>query len=191
MRPKIVLKDERYLPTKGHPSDAGYDLKACIEETLSQRDLEDLRIFSNRVVYAGKEQRVDDVYPQLTGIKAVMLFPGERKLISTGCRIALKPQDSPVEEGLCNLTMLIVPRSGLASKYGLTVSNSPGVVDAHYRGEVKVSLYNTGAAPVCVRDGDRIAQALFVPVFSFNAFEVTDTLDETERSHDGFGSTGV
>ena len=81
------------------------------------------------------------------------------------------------------------PRSGLASKYGVSVLNSPGTIDADYRGEVKVILINLGEETFEIRRGDRIAQMVVSPV-SAVGFSEKDTLNETERGSSGFGSTG-
>lgn len=83
----------------------------------------------------------------------------------------------------------IRPRSGLAAKHGVTVLNSPGTVDADYRGEVKVLLINHGASPFEVRRGDRIAQMVVAPV-TLVSFREEETLDATERGDRGHGSTG-
>ncbi len=81
------------------------------------------------------------------------------------------------------------PRSGLAVRHGVTVLNSPGTIDADYRGEVKVLLINLGQEAFTVRRGDRIAQMVVAPVTSA-VFTVEAKLDETERGTGGFGSTG-
>ena len=81
------------------------------------------------------------------------------------------------------------PRSGLAAKHGVTVLNSPGTIDADYRGEIKVILINHGDAAFEIRRGDRIAQMVVAPV-SAVSFNEVETLDETERGSGGFGSTG-
>ena len=81
------------------------------------------------------------------------------------------------------------PRSGLALKHGISVLNTPGTIDADYRGEVKVILANLGEAPFEVVRGERIAQLVAAPVQRAR-FEEVDTLDETERGQGGFGSTG-
>lgn len=83
----------------------------------------------------------------------------------------------------------IRPRSGLAAKFGVTVLNSPGTVDADYRGEIKVLLINHGTAPFEIRRGDRIAQMVVAPVTTV-AFKQVETLDATERGDKGHGSTG-
>ena len=110
----------------------------------------------------------------------IVLAPGERSMVPTGLAIAL-----PV-----GFEAQVRPRSGLAAKQGVTVLNSPGTVDADYRGEVKVILINHGAEPVTVTRGMRIAQMLFAPV-TRGVFAVVDALDETARGSGGFGSTGT
>lgn len=81
------------------------------------------------------------------------------------------------------------PRSGLAAKHGVTVLNSPGTIDADYRGEIKVILINHGAEPYTVERGARIAQMVIQPVVRASLFE-TDDLGETDRGEGGFGSSG-
>ena len=82
------------------------------------------------------------------------------------------------------------PRSGLAAKKGVTCLNTPGTIDADYRGEVKVILINHGAEPLTINRGDRIAQLVFAPVYQAH-FEEVAALDDTARGDGGFGSTGV
>ena len=82
------------------------------------------------------------------------------------------------------------PRSGLAVKSGLTVLNSPGTIDSDYRGELEVILINLGAQSVIIKDGQRIAQLVAAPVCRA-LIEETDTLEETQRGSEGFGSTGT
>lgn len=110
----------------------------------------------------------------------IVLKPGERKLIPTGLQMAL-PEGYEAQ---------IRPRSGLAIKNGITMLNTPGTIDADYRGEVKVIAINHGGEEFVVNHGDRIAQMVISPVTQFPVVEVND-LDETERGSDGFGSTGV
>jgi dUTP pyrophosphatase len=110
----------------------------------------------------------------------VILEPGERVLVGTGVAVAL-----PV-----GTVGLIHPRSGLAAKTGLSVVNTPGTVDAGYRGEIKVCLINHDPrTPVELRRGDRIAQLLVQRVELVDFVEV-DTLDETARGAGGYGSSG-
>ncbi len=108
------------------------------------------------------------------------LEPFERKLISTGLKLAI-PQGY---EGQ------VRPRSGLALKHGITTLNSPGTIDSDYRGEVKVLLINLGSAPVVINSGDRMAQLVIAPVVQAELEEV-DELDDTSRGEGGFGHTGV
>ena len=110
---------------------------------------------------------------------ALTIAPGARLLVPTGIAIALPPGS----EGQ------IRPRSGLAVKQGLTVLNSPGTIDADYRGEVQVLLVNLGAESVKISRGMRIAQLVIAAVARVEMSEVA-TLDETPRGSGGFGSTG-
>jgi dUTP pyrophosphatase len=83
----------------------------------------------------------------------------------------------------------VTPRSGLAAEHGITIVNAPGLVDPGYRGELRVTLLNTGDAPYAARAGDRIAQLLLVPYWA-PELEVVEALPDTERGADGFGSSG-
>ncbi|HEY8342858.1 MAG TPA: dUTP diphosphatase [Calditerricola sp.] len=110
----------------------------------------------------------------------VTLQPGERALIPTGIAIAMP-------EGL---EAQVRPRSGLALKYGITCLNSPGTIDADYRGEIGVILINLGQAPFTIKRGDRIAQLVFQTVPRVTLVEVAE-LPPSERGSGGFGHTGV
>jgi dUTP pyrophosphatase len=110
----------------------------------------------------------------------VTLGPGERAAVPTGLAIA-------IPRGWVGL---VHPRSGLASRHGITVANAPGTIDAGYRGEVHVLLINLGQWSVTLRRGDRIAQLLVQQVGHVRIHEV-DQLDETLRASGGFGSTGL
>lgn len=110
----------------------------------------------------------------------VQLAPLERRLIPTGLSIEL-PADHEAQ---------VRPRSGLALKQGLTCLNSPGTIDADYRGEIGVLLINLSNAPVVLQCGDRIAQLVIAPVVQATWDEVT-VLTETARGEGGFGSTGT
>ena len=107
------------------------------------------------------------------------LHPGDRHAVPTGLAIAIPP----------GFEGQVRPRSGLAFRNGVTCLNSPGTVDADYRGEVKVILINLGPENFIVRRGDRIAQLLIAPVTQAQWNEVQN-LDETARGEGGFGSTG-
>lgn len=109
----------------------------------------------------------------------VTLKPGERFMTPTGIAIAMPP----------GWEAQMRPRSGLAAKHGIACVNSPGTIDADYRGELRVILINHGAEDFVINRGDRIGQMVFAPVFQA-AFEEADELDETARGAGGFGSTG-
>ena len=111
---------------------------------------------------------------------SVTLAPGERKLISTGLRMAIPAG----YEGQ------VRPRSGLAVKKGLTLLNTPGTIDADYRGDVMVLLINLGLEDVVIERGERIAQLIIAPVIRA-CFQFTDSLEDTHRGSGGFGSTGA
>ncbi|MDD4773608.1 MAG: dUTP diphosphatase [Eubacteriales bacterium] len=110
----------------------------------------------------------------------VTINPGEIVTLPTG--IALSPDRDDV-------VALIFGRSGMGTKHGVTLSNAVGVVDSDYRGEIRVSLINRGREPYTVNNADRIAQLMFVPVYTAH-FITADSLDETARGSGGFGSTG-
>ncbi len=110
----------------------------------------------------------------------MVLKPGERALIPTGLQMAI-PHGYEAQ---------IRPRSGLAIRNGITMLNTPGTIDADYRGEVKVIAINLGQEDFEVNHGDRIAQMVIAPVTQFPVVEV-ENLDETERGEGGFGSTGI
>ncbi|MFZ1469758.1 MAG: dUTP diphosphatase [Paracoccaceae bacterium] len=108
------------------------------------------------------------------------LPPMGRAICPTGIRIAIPD----------GYEMQIRPRSGLASKEGITLPNTPGTIDSDYRGALGVSLINLGSAPYTIRHGDRVAQAVVAPVLQAG-FAVVDALDDTPRGQGGFGSTGA
>ena len=110
----------------------------------------------------------------------IQLDPGEQVLVPTGFAIRLPRQ----------YEAQIRPRSGLAAKHGVTVANSPGTIDSDYRGEIKIILINLGADAFIIERGMRIAQMVIAPVIQTRIREV-DSLDETARGSDGFGSTGT
>ncbi|KIC69170.1 dUTP diphosphatase [Pseudarthrobacter phenanthrenivorans] len=121
-----------------------------------------------------------DAGADLRAREDVVLLPGERKLVPTGVAIALP----------YGFVALIHPRSGLATKHGLTIVNAPGTVDAGYRGEISVTLLNTDATqPIELRRGDRIAQMVIQRVEHAQFIPVTE-LSGSVRGSGGFGSTG-
>jgi dUTP pyrophosphatase len=117
----------------------------------------------------------------LVSIVDLDVGPGERAMVRTGVAIA-------IPEGFAGM---VLPRSGLASRHGLTLANSPGLIDAGYRGEVVCSVVNLDRAePVPIRRGDRVAQLVIVPVEVAEPFWA-DELPRSERGEGGFGSTGA
>ena len=123
--------------------------------------------------------RAGDAAYDLACVEPFTLAPGERALIGTGVAVAIPP-------GLCGL---VLPRSGLAIKHGISCVNAPGLIDPNYRGELRVILINHGSEVFEAAAGDRIAQLLITP-FATPELRVVDALDATERGAGGFGSSG-
>lgn len=121
-----------------------------------------------------------DAGMDIRSVDDLEIAPGARALVHTGLVMVLPP----------GWEAQVRPRSGLALKHGVTVLNTPGTIDAGYRGEVGVILANFGDAPFAVKKGDRIAQVVVAPVTTA-AIEETDVVDDTDRGGGGFGSTGV
>lgn len=122
-----------------------------------------------------------DAGADLASSEACVLLPGQRRTLRTGVSVAL-PR---------GYVAFIVPRSGIAARHGVTIVNSPGTVDAGYRGEIMVTLLNTDAVePFTIEVGDRIAQMIVLPFASVN-FHPVEHLPGSERGTDGFGSTGI
>ncbi|MEO0160986.1 MAG: dUTP diphosphatase [candidate division WOR-3 bacterium] len=111
--------------------------------------------------------------------KPVLLEPNSYCIIPTGIKIEI-PEGYEAQ---------VRPRSGLAAKYGIGVLNSPGTIDADYRGEIKVVLFNFGKKSIKIKKGDRIAQLVFAPVIKAN-FKKVKRLSQTKRGTGGFGHTG-
>ena len=158
----VKMYDDVVIPQYAKPGDAGMDIRA----------------------YFSKEflDNIDPVfrpspYETETGI---YIHSGERKIIPTGIKVAI-PLGYEIQ---------VRPRSGLALKKGLTVLNAPGTIDAGYRGEVGVILYNTTKNSVGIEHGERIAQLVLNQVPQIE-WEEVDVLSETSRGEGGFGSTGV
>jgi dUTP pyrophosphatase len=113
-------------------------------------------------------------------VEEITLLPGERRLIPTGLRIEL-PEGYEAQ---------IRPRSGLALKKGITLVNSPGTIDADYRGEIGVILINLGQEPFILQPGDRIAQMIVAP-YTRVSWLPAETLENSTRGAGGFGHTGI
>ena len=155
----VINKSSNELPKYAHKGDAGFDLRANVEEIKNDNYLFNAIKFS---------------------ATTIILNPGGRVLIPTGLYMA-------IPEGY---ELQIRPRSGLALKYGITVVNTPGTIDAVYRGNIGVILKNDGTEPFIIEQGDRIAQGVLNKVEEANLIEV-DSLDETDRSDSGYGKSGV
>ena len=121
-----------------------------------------------------------DAGMDVRSVESLEIAPGARALVHTGLVMALPP----------GWEAQVRPRSGLALKHGVTVLNTPGTIDAGYRGEVGVILANLGDAPFSVAKGDRVAQIVVAPVTTAEIAEV-EVVDDTDRGAGGFGSTGV
>jgi dUTP pyrophosphatase len=114
-------------------------------------------------------------------VEAFHLRPGERRVVGSGLALALPP----------GLAALVIPRSGLAARHGLSVVNGPGLVDPNYRGEIRMVLVNLGDEPFAAAIGDRVAQLLFVPFVAPDIEAVGHLAPATdERGPNGFGSSG-
>lgn len=140
-----------------------------------------------KVVNKGGQQLPEYATPLSAGMdlradisEPIVLKPMERRIIPTGLRIALPP----------GYEAQVRPRSGLALKHGITVLNSPGTIDADYRGEIGVLLVNLSDRDFTVTAGERIAQ-MVVARHEQAEFELVDELDPTERGEGGYGHTGV
>jgi dUTP pyrophosphatase len=128
-----------------------------------------------------ERSRAGDAGYDLRAVEAFALAPGERATVATGVAIALPP----------GIAGLVVPRSGLAARHGLSIVNAPGLIDPNYRGELRVVLVNLGAEPFAGEQGDRIAQLLLVPFVAPDIVAV-DELPPSgdDRGELGFGSSG-
>jgi dUTP pyrophosphatase len=121
-----------------------------------------------------------DLHADVPEEKPVTIAPGRWERIPTGLRLEIPP----------GYEAQVRPRSGLSSKHGVTILNTPGTVDSDYRGEVQVILVNLGKEPFEVRRGTRIAQIVFAPIVQAD-FHLQQTLSRSERGEGGFGSTGT
>lgn len=155
----VINKSSNELPKYAHKGDAGFDLRANVEEIKNDNYLFNAIRFNTTTI---------------------ILNPGGRVLIPTGLYMAI-PKGYELQ---------IRPRSGLALKHGITVVNTPGTIDAIYRGNIGVILKNDGTEPFIIEQGDRIAQGVLNKVEEANLIE-TDSLDETDRSDSGYGKSGV
>ena len=167
MQVNVINISNNQLPQYETPQSAGLDLRADFSRVTPQNPI---KLFGEgEIIFNGE------------GHSKVMLRlePGSRALIPTGLYLALpKGYEGQVR-----------PRSGLALKRGITVLNTPGTIDADYRGEVGVILINLGQETVWIEDGERIAQLVLNKVERVD-WDIVESLDKTER-HGGFGHTGI
>ena len=163
MKVQVINKSGNELPKYETPQSAGMDLRADLW-SINEKFLYDARVV----------RREDGIIDHIT------IEPGGRALIPTELYTAI-PAGYEVQ---------IRPRSGLALKSGITVLNTPGTIDADYRGEIGVILINLSDETFTVNPGERIAQ-MVISKFEQADFELVEELDETERGEGGFGHTGV
>lgn len=155
----VINKSNNELPKYAHAGDAGFDLRANIEEIKNGDYL--FNVIKSSAT-------------------TIIINPRGRALIPTGLYMAI-PNGYELQ---------IRPRSGLALNYGITVLNTPGTIDAVYRGNIGVILKNDGVEPFMVEQGDRIAQGVLNKVEKANLIEA-DSLDETDRADSGYGKSGI
>lgn len=127
-----------------------------------------------------KYEHLTDSGADLVSVEKLLITPGQRATVATGIAIAIPS----------GYELQVRPRSGMALKQGVTVLNTPGTVDAGYRGEIKVILINHGTYTIHIEKGDRIAQAVIAPVYRALFTEVEE-LPDSDRGAGGFGSTGL
>lgn len=150
------------------------------DPTTPQDSAPALRIRLEDGVEMPRRAHADDAGLDLTSSEDLTIPPGGRALVDTGIALALPP----------GTVGLVCPRSGLAARHGVTVLNGPGIVDAGYRGPIKVALHNTDLEQsFALHRGDRIAQLVVVP-FLAPVLSRVDDLEKTERAASGFGSSG-
>lgn len=145
-------------------------IKVFVERTEEGKSL-------NLPFYQTEHSAGMDLYACTKGEETIE--PGEIKLVSTGIKIAI-PDGFEAQ---------IRPRSGLALKHGISMVNTPGTIDADYRGEIKIIMINHGGEPFTFNNGERIAQMVFNPIVQ-GAWSEVETLDESARGDGGFGHTG-
>lgn len=138
----------------------------------------EVKYSKNHPVYKTEHAAGADIRAELE--ESITIKPFERYMVPTGIYLAL-PEGYEAQ---------VRPRSGLSAKFGVTVLNTPGTIDADYRGEIKVILINLGSDDFTINSGDRIAQMIIAPVLQAD-FVYAENLNDTERGAGGFGSTGI
>lgn len=168
----VITKNQ--LPSYETPASAGMDIRATFDNIVEKF------LFNTTI------SRHDEVYTDENGeikttqvINYITINPGGRVLIPTGLRVAI-PEGYEIQ---------VRPRSGLALKNGITILNTPGTIDADYRGDIGVIIINHGTEPFIIKAGDRIGQIVLNKVERIE-WQQVDTLPDTIRGEGGFGSTG-
>jgi len=168
-----MADEEPEARTFATPTDDGFTFQAEMEELQFTR--------LNEKATLPTRAHDGDAGLDLYAAEGARIGPGQRVMVGTGLSVAI-PQ---------GLAGLVVPRSGLALKHGISLVNSPGVIDSGYRGEVRVLLLNTDAnSEFRLAAGDRVAQLLLIPIATASPLEAA-SLDETARGAGGFGSSGL
>lgn len=191
---RIVEIEPGWAPKVAHKGDVGADLKLYIEP--GQEENFDIRFTAELIVVDGKEIACEErttTQALINSNRIVVLRPGQTRLFHAGFKIAVDavPSIAPFIPAY-----FIASRSGLSTKFKVSVTNRPGVIDpVNYRGWVKVSLENTGPYTHVFTHGARIAQGILQLVIDQSYWSpeelIVDSLDETVRGTGGFGSTGV
>ena len=160
------------LPNYETPASAGMDVRANFDNIVE-------KFLFNTTIKEHENVRIDVNGDTHHLIESITINPGGRALIPTGLRVAI-PEGYEIQ---------VRPRSGLALKNGITLLNTPGTIDADYRGDIGVIVINHGTEPFTIMDGDRIGQIVLNKVERIEWKEV-DNLSDTIRGEGGFGSTG-
>lgn len=160
------------LPNYETPASAGMDIRANFDDIVE-------KFLFNTTIKEHENVRIDVNGETHHLIESITINPGGRALIPTGLRVAI-PEGYEIQ---------VRPRSGLALKNGITILNTPGTIDADYRGDIGVIIINHGTEPFVIKAGDRIGQIVLNKVEKIE-WQQVDTLPDTIRGEGGFGSTG-
>ena len=170
----IPVITNNQLPSYETPASAGMDIRATFEHIV-EKFLFNTTISRHDEVYTDENGEIKTTHV----INYITINPGGRALIPTGLKVAI-PEGYEIQ---------VRPRSGLALKNGITLLNTPGTIDADYRGDIGVIIINHGTEPFIIKAGDRIGQIVLNKVEKIE-WQQVDTLPDTIRGEGGFGSTG-